>query len=156
MAELKRRKKPDPVKKAVDEVVSHATEKEEPVDECIWVDPYYLIPTGSTLLNCALSDQYQGGYAIGTFVNTIGDSGTGKTLLALNSLADMTLHRRFDDYRFIFDDDEAALAGNLRFMFGSEVAERIELDIEMTRKNIELKKQGQKSAQKTRELRELR
>ena len=127
MATLKRRPKISSTKKAVEEVVVHAKEKEEPEPECIWIDPYTLIPTGSTVLNCALSDHYEGGYQLGTIVNTIGDSGVGKTLLALSSLAEMTLHKRFNGYRFIFDDIEAALAKNIKMMFGSEVAERIEL-----------------------------
>ena len=127
MAILKRRPKKSSTKKAVEEVVVHAKEKKEPEPECVWIDPYTLIPTGSTLLNCALSDHYEGGYQLGTIVNTIGDSGVGKTLLALNSLAEMTLHKRFNDYRFIFDDIEAALAKNIKMMFGTEVADRIEL-----------------------------
>jgi len=127
MVQLKRRPKGKSTKQAAKEVVVHAQKKEEPKDECTWIDPYNLIPSGSTVLNCALSDHYQGGYQVGTIINTVGDSGTGKTLLALNCLAEMTLHKRFDDYRFIFDDIEAALAGNIKQMFGSEVAERIEL-----------------------------
>lgn len=127
MAQLRRRTKG--TSEAVEQIIKHAKkEPEKKESEHSWIDPYYLIPTGSTLLNCALSDHYQGGYQIGSVVNTIGDSGTGKTLLALNSLAEMTLYKRFDDYRFIFDDVEAALAGNIKFMFGTRVAERIELD----------------------------
>ena len=129
MVQLRRR--PKGTTEAVKQIVKKVKEKEPAVEEekreCAWIDPYYLIPTGSTLLNCALSDHYQGGYQIGSVVNTIGDSGTGKTLLALNSLAEMTLFKRFDDYRFIFDDVEAALAGNIEFMFGRSVADRIEL-----------------------------
>jgi len=127
MATLKRRPKISSTKKAVEEVVVHAKEKEVPEPECTWIDPYTLIPTGSTLLNCALSDHYEGGYQLGTIINTIGDSGVGKTLLALSSFAEMTLHKRFDGYRLIFDDIEAALARNIKMMFGTEVAERIEL-----------------------------
>jgi len=92
-----------------------------------WIDPYCLIPTGSTILNCSLSDNYMGGYKLGTIVNTIGDSGTGKTLLALNSLAEMALFKRFDDYVFKFDDAEVSLAPNLRQMFGKEMERRIEI-----------------------------
>ena len=125
MAQLRRRGTTDTTE-AAEQVISH-TKKEEPKDESVWIDPYHLIPTGSTLLNCALSDHYQGGYQVGTVVNTIGDSGTGKTLLALNCLAEMSLHKRFDNYRFIFDDVEAALAGNIKYMFGANVAARIEL-----------------------------
>ena len=103
MVELKRKKKTSQVEKAAASVEAvGAPSPEEDAHECKWVDPYYLIPTGSTLLNCALSDHYQGGYQIGTIINTIGDSDTCKTLLAMNVFAEMTLYRRFDDYRFIF------------------------------------------------------
>jgi len=113
MAQLRRRTKG--TSEAVEQIIKHAKkEPEKKESEHSWIDPYYLIPTGSTLLNCALSDHYQGGYQIGSVVNTIGDSGTGKTLLALNSLAEMTLYKRFDDYRFIFDDVELIVTEGLK------------------------------------------
>ena len=124
MAQLRRRKTTDTTD-AVEQIVKH-TKKKEPKDESIWIDPLRLIPSGSTPLNCALSDDYQGGYLMGTIVNTIGDSGTGKTLLALNNVAEMTLYKRFNDYRFIFDDTEAALANNISYMFGDNAANRLE------------------------------
>jgi recombination protein RecA len=112
----------------VKQVIEHANKEEEP-EPTVWADPDLLIPSGSTPLNCALSDSHLGGYLLGTIINTIGDSGTGKTLLALTILAEMSLYSKFDGYRFIFDDVEAALAGNIKRMFGTKVADRIELKI---------------------------
>lgn len=88
-----------------------------------------LFPTGVTLLNCACSGTPFGGFAKGKVVNIIGDSFTGKTLLALTVLAEISLLSQFDHYRFIFDDVETALEFNLRALFGKKLAERIEMYI---------------------------
>jgi len=69
-------------------------------------DPNNFIPTGSTMLNLSISDMINGGWQLGKIFNLIGDSSTGKTLLALVTLAEMCQYERFDDYRLIFDDVE--------------------------------------------------
>ena len=83
-------------------------------------------PTGSTLLNLAVSDDALGGWGAGTVVNLVGDSNTGKTLLALTGAMEMTLDEKFDDHRIIYDDAENALEMPLATMFGEQLAERIE------------------------------
>lgn len=88
-----------------------------------------LVPTGSTLLNCALSDWPYGGYGLGRLVNLVGDSSSGKSLLALTCLAEMSCYQRFDQYRFIYDEPEAALAFNLKHLFSYDIAERIATDV---------------------------
>jgi len=88
-----------------------------------------LFPTGVTLLNCACSGTHQGGFAPGKVVNIIGDSFTGKTLLALTVLAEISQLPQFDHYRFIFDDVEAALEFDIKTLFGPKVAKRIEMNI---------------------------
>lgn len=88
-----------------------------------------LIPTGSVLLNLACSDSVSGGYATGKIVNLIGDSSSGKTLLALSMLAEVSNLSQFDKYRLIFDDAEEALEFDLEYLFGEKVANRIELDV---------------------------
>jgi len=45
------------------------------------------IPTGSTLLNLAASQNIHGGHARGRIVNPVGDGSAGKTLLALEAAA---------------------------------------------------------------------
>lgn len=85
-----------------------------------------LIPTGSTLLNLALSDSLEGGWGIGKVANLIGDSSSGKTLLALTMFAEMSRLKEFDDYRLIYDDVEHALEFNLAELFGRKMAERVE------------------------------
>ena len=82
------------------------------------VDPNTVLPTGSTLLNLACADLSCGGYGIGKMTNLIGDSAAGKSFLALTMLAEMAMDDRFKDYRFIYDDAEAACAFNMENLFG--------------------------------------
>lgn len=93
------------------------------------INPDNLIPTSSTLLNCACSDNPTGGYGIGKLVNLIGDSSSGKTLLGLSCFAEMAMFKKFDEYAFIYDDVEAALEFNLDYLFGSDVSDRIDMSI---------------------------
>jgi len=90
------------------------------------VDVDKLIPTGSTLLNLAMSDRYTGGAAKGKVWNIVGDSHSGKTFLALSVLAECAVRSRFDNFRFIYDDAEAALEFDVAGMFGQKVADRLE------------------------------
>ena len=88
-----------------------------------------LIPVGSTLFNLALSDNYQGGYSIGKFSNLIGDQHAGKSLIALNMLAECSHLKRFNDYDLIYDDVEVANEFDIRYLFGDKAAKRITFDI---------------------------
>lgn len=85
-----------------------------------------LVPTGSTLLDLALSDSSDGGFGTGKMANIIGDSSAGKTFLCLSCLAEMANLSEFDDYRFIFDDVEAANEFDMEYLFGKQAASRIE------------------------------
>lgn len=76
------------------------------------------IGTGSTLLNLALSDRIDGGYLIGSFVNMIGDSSSGKTACALTMVAEALRDKRFKEYKFIYDLPEATMNFDLEAMFG--------------------------------------
>ena len=66
-----------------------------------------LIPTGSTLLNLAMSGHPEGGPVKGKVWNVPGDSHTGKTYLAFSVLAECSLLESYDHYRLIHDDAEA-------------------------------------------------
>lgn len=90
------------------------------------IDPDRLIPTGSTLLNLACSDNPFGGFLMGTIANLIGDRSTGKTLEYFNLLAECCLDSRFDNHRFFHDDPEKGYQFNTEKMFGATVAERVE------------------------------
>lgn len=90
------------------------------------IDKDRLIPSGSTLVNLQCSDTAGGGYLMGTMVNIIGDSGSGKTSLALECLAACAQQERFDGYQFIFDDIEESNEFDVSGQFGKKVAARIE------------------------------
>ena len=89
-------------------------------------DNIIFIPTPSTLLNCSCTDSYNKGLKGGTIVNIIGDSSSGKSILALSILAEMNKYSKFDNYRFIYDDVENANSFDMEYLFGSETADRIE------------------------------
>lgn len=84
------------------------------------------IPTGCVLLNLACSDSARAGFGLGKMVNLIGDSSSGKSLLAFGMCSDMGKLRQFNKYRMIYDDVEAACEFDLSYLFGAELARRIE------------------------------
>lgn len=86
-----------------------------------------LLPTGSTLLNCACSDNPFGGYALGTVVIGIGDSSSGKSFLMLTSFAEACSLPRFDEYDLYYDDAEAAFAFDAEKLFGENFVERVKM-----------------------------
>ena len=100
MAQLIRRSPKKLKRRNTNNVVSQVVQaSEKPIvkEEVSVVDPDWLIPTGSTLLNCACSDYYHGGYGVGKLINLIGDSSTGKTLLALTTFAEMCMFTKWDE-----------------------------------------------------------
>lgn len=111
-----------PKKKELEDIVE---ERESEIVDDVNYKPDFYIPTGSTLFNLALSDDPFGGYLPGTMANLIGDSSSGKSLLALTSFAMMAQDERFDDYEFVYDDVEAACAFNMEHLFGKKAAKRI-------------------------------
>lgn len=84
-----------------------------------------LIPSGSTLLNLALTDTPNGGWCSGTVANLIGDSSSGKTIEAFTMFAEVAHDPRFDDYDLIYDEPEAANQFDMVRMFGQKTADRI-------------------------------
>jgi len=93
------------------------------------LDEENLIPTGSTILNCACSDKPDGGYAKGTLANVIGDSSAGKSFLVLTGLAEMAYQERFDEYDLFYSDAENALAFNMGYLFGPKFEQRVRTDV---------------------------
>lgn len=67
------------------------------------------ISSGSTLLNMALSENPQWGFLPGRMINLIGDSSSGKTLLALSILADCN-QENSGDFDLHYADCEQALS----------------------------------------------
>ena len=84
-----------------------------------------LVSVGSTLLNCAMSDNPLGGAVVGKMVNVIGESSAGKTMLAETMLAEAANNPLYDDYLLILDDSEHAHEIDTNYMFGKKAAARI-------------------------------
>jgi len=104
-----------------EQIVARATKtpEETPVQDNVY------IPTGSALLNLALSDRADGGYLPGKIANVIGDSSSGKTFQCLTTLAEVAHNPAFDNYLLIHDDAEAASEFDLIRLFGQKTADRI-------------------------------
>lgn len=83
-----------------------------------------LLSTGSTLLNLALSGRPNGGYMKGKYFFIVGDSKTGKTWQSLTCLAEAAINPEFDDYVFVFDDNEGGALMDMARFFGKEVLRR--------------------------------
>jgi len=129
MAKLILKKKPTLKKKSVTAQIRNATKEKIQIRVKEKISTDNIIPTGSTLLNCACTDNPLGGYGLGKLVNLIGDSSSGKTMLALSCCAEMAMHKRFDDYDFYYDDVEAALEINLEYLFGHQTNDRINMEV---------------------------
>ena len=109
----------------VQQIIDHALDpKEERVSD------HLFIPTGSTLLNLALSDRADGGYCLGTMVNVIGDKSSGKTFLCLSTMAEAAHDDRFSGYEGRFDDAEAANRFDMVKLFGQKTADWVKPAIE--------------------------
>lgn len=95
------------------------------------LDRSRLIPTGSTLLNLALSDCPEGGFYLGTISNIIGDSAAGKTFLLWTVFAECVYDtlKRFSLYRLIYDEPEVSLAFDITKLFGATVGDAIDISI---------------------------
>jgi RecA/RadA recombinase len=83
-----------------------------------------LLSSGNTLLNLACSGRPFGAFTRGAFYLVVGDSTSGKTVLAGTCFAEAAINKRFDDYDLIFDNVEN---GALMFdkFFGEKIASRI-------------------------------
>lgn len=93
------------------------------------IDSSKLVPTGSTTLNLECSGRVEGAFSLGKLVNIIGDSHAGKSLISLTIFAECSLEERFDNFRFIYDDVEAANEFDITYLFGEKVNDRIEQDV---------------------------
>lgn len=84
------------------------------------------VSTGSTLLNLAITGKPNRGFMKGLYYYLVGDSSSGKTFNSLTCLAEASINKNFDDYRFIYDNSENGALMNIENFFGKGVAKRIE------------------------------
>ena len=107
------------MQKFIRQVQSSVEEKDEKKEKIL------LIPSGSTLLNCACSGSPLGAYRAGTIITLPGASASGKTMLLFTMFAEMCQSKKFDNYELIYDDAEEALAIDIYKLFGNKTEERI-------------------------------
>lgn len=89
--------------------------------------PKAFLSSGCGLFNCALTDSVIRGWPCGRIVNLIGDSDTGKTVLALTALAEACRNPKFNDHTLIYADVEEALSMDLEEMFGKNLVSHLDL-----------------------------
>lgn len=106
--------------------IVHQVKKEAKTKKQKDVMPDLFVPSGSTLLNLALSDDPFGGWACGSIHNLCGESSSGKTFESRTLLACAASDPRFDGYLLINDDAENRDNFDDEYLFGAEVASRIE------------------------------
>jgi recombination protein RecA len=127
---IRRKKKDDKSAKSLRKQKRLASKKEKE-------QPGLWIPSGSIMMNLACSDRWYGGYKAGTMVNTVGDSGSGKSFLGLSGLAEAFYMGKngtwknypmpdLSQYRFIYDDSEYANSFNMVKLFGQEFVDALE------------------------------
>jgi RecA/RadA recombinase len=113
------RRRRRPLSEQVKESANKKVEKKK-------IDISTLIPSGSTMLNLACSDNPYGAFALGRIVTLPGGSASGKTMLMLTMLAECANDKRFDDYNLIYDDGEETCDGfDIKYLFGNKLAKRI-------------------------------
>ena len=108
---VERRRRNSSLAEQVEVSAEKKIERKAPIDTSI------LIPSGSTMLNCACSDNPFGAFVLGKIVTLPGGSVGGKTMLALTMLAECTADLRFDNYDLIYDDGEEALGIDIPYLF---------------------------------------
>ena len=85
-----------------------------------------LIPSGSTMLNLACSDNPEGAFGLGKIITLPGGSASGKTMLMLTMLAECARDKKFDGYELIYDDgEETCSTFDIEYLFGNKLAKRI-------------------------------
>ena len=99
-------------------------------------DPNDFVSSGSVLLNLALTNHPDCGWKLGRMANVIGDSGAGKTVLCMTSVAATCNDDSNSDVNAKFDDGEHAYEFNTKKMFGPRTKARLQF-VDPPSENIE-------------------
>ena len=83
------------------------------------------LSSGSSMVNLHANSNPYVCYLAGHFYYFVGDSGSGKTWLAISALAEASINPQFDKYQLIFDNGENGALMNLREYFGDKLVKRI-------------------------------
>jgi RecA/RadA recombinase len=84
------------------------------------------LSTGSMMLNLALTDHPERGFAKGYYYLLVGDTKSGKTFLTLTCLAEAAINPHFKEHRFIHDNVEQGALMDFSRFFGPRMAARVE------------------------------
>lgn len=128
---MKKIELPDPdeqMEQIAESFIETITQPEE-TDSERFIDTKELVPIGTTTGHLECSGKWEGAFKLGTMVNIIGDSSSGKSLLAFTMFAECNKLKRFDKYLFIYDDVEAANEFDLTTLFGKECSDRIDQSV---------------------------
>lgn len=109
----------------MEDVINAGTEADN-TQPSIVVRPKDLLSTGSTLLNLAISDRWDGGWLKGYYYYIVGDTDSGKTWFSMTCFAETSINPNFKDYRLIRDDTEKGSLIDVDACFNEETADRIE------------------------------
>lgn len=112
---------------SLEEQVLKRDSEEDEGEPLFEVPPNLFVPTGSTMLNLAISDSVAKGWPCGRINNLTGDSDTGKTVMGLSCLAEACRLEAFADHKFIYADIEEAIDSSVINMFGKQLRKRITL-----------------------------
>lgn len=112
------------LKRGVTSIAKQVSEEaKEPAKERGFKAPF-LVPTGCTLLNLALSDLANGGIPAGAIVNLVGDSQAGKSILAKTIMAEAIKRKLFKKY--IYDETEHADEFDDVHLFGQNFVDTVQ------------------------------
>lgn len=84
------------------------------------------LSSGSTLVNLAMTSRPGVAFTPGAFYLLVGDSKSGKTFIALNALAEASIHPAYKNHRLIYDAPERGARMDVEAFFGKALAERLE------------------------------
>ncbi len=83
------------------------------------------LSTGSTILNLGFSGKASYGYLKGLMYSFVGDSSSGKSILALSALAEASVSPHFKNYKLEFADKEGGALMDMETYFGAKAASKI-------------------------------
>lgn len=85
-----------------------------------------LVGFGSTLLNLVCTGRPFGGIPKGIVVLFVGDSDSGKSIIAMHILAEAANNPNFSEHELIYNDAEGGAIRDVAQLFGDKLEERIE------------------------------
>lgn len=118
------KKKTEPQEEVKEEVVA---EKKYDVSAYVpsRVTSENYLSSGVTLLNLATTNDPDCFVEKGTYDLFVGTSGSGKSFLAMQLLAEASINPSFDNYELVYDDAENGALFDVERLFGSRLAKRL-------------------------------